>query len=92
MYIYIYNELLIYIENHNVNGDQQYGFRRGVSTNIGTAKFIKEVIHGLYEIKYGIGIFLDLQKAFDMVNYDIILCTFNHYGIKDVIPYNLLKS
>ena len=88
---HIYNELLIYIEQNNVINDQQCGFRKGVSTNIAIAKFIKEVICGLNENKYGIGIFLDLQKAFDMVNHDILLCKLNHYGIRG-IPYNLIKS
>ena len=42
-----YNELFIYIEKHNVISDQQCDFRRGTSTNIVTAKFIKEVMYGL---------------------------------------------
>ena len=39
IYIYIY----INNEKHNVISDQQCGFHRGVSTNIDTAKFIKEM-------------------------------------------------
>ena len=46
---------------------------------------------GLDDKKYTCGIFIDLCKAFDTVDHNILLSKMHHYGIRGVV-YNLFKS
>ena len=88
---HIYNELLSYLDYNDILCHQQCGFRKGISTNIAIGKLINKIYSGIEESKYGIGMFLDLQKAFDMVDREILLAKLNHYGIRDE-PFRLIRS
>ena len=88
---HIYDELNSYLDRHNVLVEQQSGFREGVSTNVAIAKFLKKVYEGLNCGRFCVGVFLDLRKAFDMVNRDILLRKLEHYGVRGV-PLDLIRS
>ena len=53
-----------------------------LSTDISVAKLLKHVHDGLDANKFGICVFLDLRKAFDMVNKDILLYKLFTYGFR----------
>ena len=84
-------QLTNYFEVNNIVSDCQWGFRRGISTEIAIAKFIQKVALGFNNKEFGIGIFLDLQKAFDLVDSSILISKLEHYGIHGT-NLNLLKS
>ena len=52
---------------------------------------LKKIVDGMDAKYIGLCVFLDLQKALDLVDHSILLRKFNYYGIK-VILKNVLGS
>ena len=73
-----------FLELHTIIYRKQFGFRSGYSTTHSLISIIESVKKTLDEKKYGCGIFIDLKKAFDTVNHEILLQKLEHYGIRDV--------
>ena len=46
--------------------------------------FTEKIKNSLDNRRLGCGIFLDLQKAFDTVNHDILIMKLEHYGIRGI--------
>ena len=62
--------------------NEQFGFKAKSSTAKATFNLINEILEALNFKKVVGGIFCDLEKAFDSVNCDILLCKLNFYGIR----------
>ena len=61
--------------------NEQYGFRHKVSTETAAFSLINNILKSIDNRKILGGMFLDLQKAFDCVDHDILLEKLNFYGI-----------
>ena len=62
----------------------QFGFRTGHSTDNALVSLTETIKSSLDKNRYGCGIFIDLQKAFDTVNHEILLKKIKHYGIRGI--------
>ena len=62
----------------------QFGFRAKHSTNNALFSLTETVREALDNSNFACGIFIDLQKAFDTVDHEILLKKLEYYGIKGV--------
>ena len=77
----MHKQLYKYFNHTHLLVENQYGLRPKHSTELAAMKLIDYVI----ELDNGnnpIGIYLDLSKAYDKINYDILLFKLKYYGIK----------
>ena len=79
----MYNRVYNYLNNNNLLFRKQFGFRKGHSTDHALIKLIDSIYDSFNQNKYTLGVFIDLSKAFDTVDHNILIDKLNLYGIKN---------
>ena len=70
--------------NKNVINNLKFGFRQQYSTSHALINITENKRKALDDGNIGCGIFLDLQKAYDTNDHQILLAKLNHHGIRGV--------
>jgi hypothetical protein len=78
----MYNRLSHYLQTNNILVPEQFGFRKGISTEDADFKLTESVLKSLNQKMYVGGIFCDLAKACDCVNHEILLIKLHFFGIQ----------
>ena len=90
----MFTQLYSYLNANNLLSEQQYGFRSQHSTELACVKLVDYItteMDNIKKIKTPTAIFLDLSKAFDTLNFNILLNKLQYYGI-DGISLSLIRS
>ena len=62
----------MFIDKCNILSPSQYGFISSMSTTEALLDLVEEITTSLEKHKYTVGEFIDLKKAFDSVDHDIL--------------------
>ena len=87
----IYKRLYAFFVSKGVLNDAQFGFRKGHSTTHALHKSVDSITKSLADHKHVLGIFIDLSKAFDTLDHQILLKKLENYGIRGN-AHSLLQS
>ena len=69
----IHNRMMNYFIDNDILSQYQYGFRKGKSTQQAIFDFVKYIYSGLNRKKLVSAICLDVAKAFDCINHNVLL-------------------
>ena len=81
----VYKRTYSFLEKTNQIYKNQYGFRSQHSCENAVSELASEVIKGFQNGFYTAALFLDLSKAFDTLEHDVLLMKLEKYGIRGTV-------
>jgi hypothetical protein len=82
--ILMFRRLTKIFNHHYILDTSQHGFRPGRSTVTAAVELIDTIYQSLDKGECTIGLFMDLSKVFDLVDYDILLNKIPNIGVRGI--------
>jgi hypothetical protein len=83
--ILIYKRVVTFLNKHNVISEAKNCFREKICTNTAIQTFIEDIQKAVDNTLLLMGIILDLTKAFDVLNHELLFAKLELYGLRGKI-------
>ena len=74
-----------YIDKNDILNEKQFGFKSNHSTYMAVIELVYKVTSAVERNESTLGIFLDLSKAFDTIDQDILLYKLEYHGFRGIV-------
>ena len=81
----MFNRCMDYIDKNSILNEKQFGFRTNHSTYMAIIELVDKVVSAVERNESTLGIFLDLSKASDTTDHDILLYKLEYYGFRGIV-------
>ena len=74
-------QIMVYIEDNGLFYNDQFWFRPGHSSELASVRFVDKLVQQMDNFNVPISILIDLSKAFDTLDHNIMLSKLRHNGV-----------